>query len=315
LDTLEQQNRDDNESNYLSEKALGYDILIPSFNNSVYIPKATNTVNIAISPKTNFQLELQPDAPGIREIQGPHISSTFQQSQEYSREKRGGKTINDAAFDYLRDRTTFEDEWIGRSVSTDDLERKRRDSKELYHEESSETMSLEQLKQLEQEIQELRQKLLHHTGGGREKRGVLDGHPIMIDDLSQAKIDNDKQKYLQQEELKRGRRQSSDPDQLCPTVSQYIMPRAAVNADGDWMYVVNMPDEPEFQQFVRSEICISKNCRGLCSVPVGLKSQCSQQYVQKKLVALHPNGDKLVEDIFWFPSCCVCQVTQEPLEL
>ena len=38
---------------------------------------------------------------------------------------------------------------------------------------------------------------------------------------------------LFQEELKRGRRQSSDPDQLCPTVSQYIMPRAAVNANGN----------------------------------------------------------------------------------
>ena len=43
-------------------------------------------------------------------------------------------------------------------------------------------------------------------------------------------------KFLQigifQAELTRDRRQSSDPDQLCPTVSQYIMPRAAVNTEG-----------------------------------------------------------------------------------
>jgi len=261
-----------------------------------------------------MQLEHKLNAPIIREIRKPKIASTFEQSEEYSREKRGGKTIHDSTFDLLSDKTTFEDEWIGRSVNTDELERRRRDmhSKEV----SEQTLSLEELQILEQEIEELRSKLLlQEPLGRREKRGVLDGRPIMKDDLSQAKINHDKQVFIEKEELIRGKRQSSDPDQLCPTVSQYVMPRAAVNSNGEWMYVVNMPEEPEFQQFVRSEICISKNCRGLCSVPVGLKSQCSQQYVQKKMVALHPNGDKLVEDIFWFPSCCVCQVTQEPIEL
>ncbi len=34
------------------------------------------------------------------------------------------------------------------------------------------------------------------------------------------------------DEVFRGRRQSSDPDQLCPTVASYIMPRAAVNSKG-----------------------------------------------------------------------------------
>ena len=54
----------------------------------------------------------------------------------------------------------------------------------------------------------------------------------------------------------------------------------------------------------------SDNCRGLCGVPPGLETSCSQQFVQKKLVALHPSGDRLVEDMFWFPSCCVCQITK-----
>ena len=31
----------------------------------------------------------------------------------FSREKRGGKTISETAFDYLRDKTQFEDEWVG----------------------------------------------------------------------------------------------------------------------------------------------------------------------------------------------------------
>ena len=39
----------------------------------------------------------------------------------------------------------------------------------------------------------------------------------------------------------------------------------------------------------------SDSCRGLCDVPFGLTTKCSQQFVQKKLVALDPSGDRLVE--------------------
>ena len=58
------------------------------------------------------------------------------------------------------------------------------------------------------------------------------------------------------EEQQRGRRQTTDPDQLCPTVASFVMPRAAVNSQGDWMFIVNMNDQPEFQQLVRSEVCM-----------------------------------------------------------
>ena len=34
-------------------------------------------------------------------------------------------------------------------------------------------------------------------------------------------------------EQERGRRQTSDPDQLCPTLASFVMPRAAVNSQGD----------------------------------------------------------------------------------
>ncbi len=40
------------------------------------------------------------------------------------------------------------------------------------------------------------------------------------------------------DEVFRGRRQSSDPDQLCPTVASYIMPRAAVNSKGRLCLVI-----------------------------------------------------------------------------
>ena len=34
-------------------------------------------------------------------------------------------------------------------------------------------------------------------------------------------------------EQERGRRQTTDPDQLCPTVASFVMPRAAVNSQGE----------------------------------------------------------------------------------
>lgn len=47
------------------------------------------------------------------------------------------------------------------------------------------------------------------------------------------------------------------PQQLCPTRSQYIMPQAAVNSQGNWMYVVNIPEQNNrFTQLVRSETCV-----------------------------------------------------------
>ena len=42
------------------------------------------------------------------------------------------------------------------------------------------------------------------------------------------------------DEVFRDRRQSSDPDQLCPTVSNYIMPRAAVNSKGRPYYATQL---------------------------------------------------------------------------
>ena len=58
------------------------------------------------------------------------------------------------------------------------------------------------------------------------------------------------------EEQLRDRRQTSDPDQLCPTLASFVMPRAAVNSAGDWMFIVNMQDQVQFQQLVRAEVCM-----------------------------------------------------------
>jgi len=41
---------------------------------------------------------------------------------------------------------------------------------------------------------------------------------------------------------------------LCPTQAQFIAPRAALNKQGNWMYVVNLPGQNT--QLVRSEKCL-----------------------------------------------------------
>lgn len=53
----------------------------------------------------------------------------------------------------------------------------------------------------------------------------------------------------------------------------------------------------------------SQACSGLCSIPQGYTSRCEQRYVQKRLVALEGSGNQLYTDVFWFPSCCLCTIS------
>ncbi|XP_071442525.1 protein spaetzle 5, partial [Hetaerina americana] len=125
---------------------------------------------------------------------------------------------------------------------------------------------------------------------------------------SQPKADGEEKKKS------REKRQATPANvqKLCPTNSQYIMPKAALNNRGNWMYVVNLNEvNDRYTQLVKSETCVrSSSCNGLCSLPNGYTSSCQQQYVQKRLVALEGSGDRLYTDVFWFPHCCVCQITQ-----
>lgn len=109
----------------------------------------------------------------------------------------------------------------------------------------------------------------------------------------------------------RARRQTQSGEQLCQFRTQYIMPRAALNNKGNWMYIVNMPEvDNKYTQLVKSETCLSQECSGICGLPVGYSSRCEQKYAQKRLIALEGGGNQLYTDVFWFPSCCVCTVTK-----
>ncbi|KAH0955742.1 hypothetical protein HN011_003045 [Eciton burchellii] len=109
-------------------------------------------------------------------------------------------------------------------------------------------------------------------------------------------------------------KRQSNPDAiaLCPTQAQYIAPRAALNNQGNWMYVVNLSEQRDkYTQLVKSEKCLNDECNGICSVPEGYRSRCQQQFVQKRLIALEGSGNRLYTDLFWFPHGCTCQVIPE----
>ncbi|KAL1491075.1 hypothetical protein ABEB36_011728 [Hypothenemus hampei] len=111
--------------------------------------------------------------------------------------------------------------------------------------------------------------------------------------------------------LVRNKRQSTITGQtLCRSRSNFIMPKAALNSKGNWMYVVNMPEtNQQYTQLVKSEMCADTNCNGLCQLPQGYSSRCEQKYVQKRLIALEGSGSDLYSDTFWFPSCCICTIS------
>ncbi|XP_011150186.1 protein spaetzle 5 isoform X2 [Harpegnathos saltator] len=116
--------------------------------------------------------------------------------------------------------------------------------------------------------------------------------------------------YAKSKSSDRVKRQSNaDTVVLCPTQAQYIVPRAALNNQGNWMYIVNLSDQDnKYTQLVKSEKCLNDECNGICSLPMGYRSRCQQQFVQKRLVALEGSGNRLYTDVFWFPHSCTCEI-------
>ena len=92
----------------------------------------------------------------------------------------------------------------------------------------------------EEQLVQRRRQQLEETAGGEETAGWEE----QLEETAGG------------EEQLRDRRQTSDPDQLCPTLASFVMPRAAVNSAGDWMFIVNMQDQVQFQQLVRAEVCM-----------------------------------------------------------
>lgn len=92
----------------------------------------------------------------------------------------------------------------------------------------------------------------------RKEQGRYD-KPYLVRKKRDAKINKKigTPKSYSNQTVVRNKRQSALIGQtLCPTRSQFIMPRAALNNKGNWMYVVNMPEvDSRYSQLVKSETC------------------------------------------------------------
>lgn len=108
---------------------------------------------------------------------------------------------------------------------------------------------------------------------------------------------------------RRNKRQAEEDD-MCPVDEKVVTARAAENVKGDWKFVVNIPEvDNKYTQVVQVASCRSSQCRGLCTPPSGATTRCDQQYVQTRLFALDPSGDKFNNELFKFPHGCVCKIS------
>merc|ERR1711892_645416 len=97
-------------------------------------------------------------------------------------------------------------------------------------------------------------------------------------------------------------------ENICDVDTTYIKPRAAKNKEGKFMFIVNHPEGAgEYIQLVRVATCTSagEEC-GQGRLTSSVSTQCHQEYLDHKLVALSATGEELVVDTFSFPSCCTC---------
>ena len=97
---------------------------------------------------------------------------------------------------------------------------------------------------------------------------------------------------------------------VCPFDTEYIKPRAAMNSAGEFMFIVNEPDGlKEYFQIVKVSICSDpeQEC-GDGNLFSSKATKCTQQYSDRKLLALSNTGEELIVDTFSFPSCCTCMV-------
>ncbi|XP_055953621.1 protein spaetzle-like isoform X2 [Argiope bruennichi] len=104
-----------------------------------------------------------------------------------------------------------------------------------------------------------------------------------------------------------------DEDTVCKQQSRIFYPRAAVNENDQWAFVVN---DVDYIQTVMAEVC--ENPDGPCRyysdsgiLPLEHTASCRQKYSYKRLFAFNPNGTYTYIDSFKFPTCCQCYVKKE----
>merc|ERR1712183_910150 len=89
---------------------------------------------------------------------------------------------------------------------------------------------------------------------------------------------------------------------ICSVKTEYIMPRAAKNKEGEYKFIVNHPEG--------GEEYVQQACGHGLLAAGGVNTKCRQEYSDHKLVSLSATGEELQVETFRFPSCCTCYVSQ-----
>jgi len=104
-----------------------------------------------------------------------------------------------------------------------------------------------------------------------------------------------------------------DMTNICSVTTEYIMPRAAKNKDGEYKFIVNHPEGgEEYVQQVRVTLCRAADqpCGHGLLAESGVNTECRQEYSDHKLVSLSNTGEELQVETFRFPSCCTCYISE-----
>ena len=102
-------------------------------------------------------------------------------------------------------------------------------------------------------------------------------------------------------------------ENICGLTTEYIMPRAAKNKEGQFRFIVNHPEGggEQYIQLVRVARCEGAGEECGWGLLAGRETRCQQEFLDHKLVALSESGEQLVIDTFTFPSCCTCLMKQD----
>ncbi|XP_037811833.1 protein spaetzle [Lucilia sericata] len=99
-----------------------------------------------------------------------------------------------------------------------------------------------------------------------------------------------------------------DEEFLCPSREKIIYPEAAINNDGVWQPIVNIP---RHKQGIRIEECLEagSTCGESTGIPIPnhYTAICRQSFGEQVLVAISEHED-IILDRFRIPSCCKCLI-------
>jgi len=103
---------------------------------------------------------------------------------------------------------------------------------------------------------------------------------------------------------------------LCSAQTRYVRPRAALNSNLQWRFIINLGDGSnssfsEYEQVVKVEVCLSEGFA--CDIVAdGHQTICRQKFSSHRLLALNGSGLEYL-DTFLFPAACICHKIGTPM--